>query len=328
MVRSTDVERLSSRTIQPSEHSDVQSERVTANTHEVTLREELWAHPTRVWFRSGGYKSLGLLEAAREDISAAEYGKSIPLVGTIVAPLVPTIGALASGYTQVQDRLRIVVREAPPKAIETMQDMDFSKPSSLAAAGIVGGAFLVWNFFAGEVLNRTIHAFPRTTEKFIETFPRVTKAAEYAIPEELLEFNKRRAEAHADGQKLENDQLRIRLRRSVKRGLSAFSLGSTIHMGVSAANDIPVNERTKINAEVSRDGALVTMTPLAGIIGEVVRRSVVSGNQERAATVLSWAENKTNWNWVAASVVAATAILNYAARRNVKESTEDAVQEN
>jgi hypothetical protein len=179
----------------------------------------------------------------------------------------------------------------------------------------------VWNFFAGEVLNRTIEQFPKTTKKFVESFPRIAKAAEYAIPQEIKDFNEKRS---ASEHRVEKGNAKNRLKRGLKRGWSAFCFGSTIHIGVASINDIPVDERTKINAEVSRDGAIFSMVPVTAVIAEGVRRSIINGDPERAATLLSWAQNKTNWNWVAGGVMAVTIGLNYQARKKAGKILEDA----
>lgn len=280
------------------------------NEPPLTLREQLWLNPTLVYLRSGRRKGSDLVDAVGEDIHDGLYGGALP-IGSLVA----------AGVTQGYDRVRIVVQKAPPHAIEAMQKMEFSKPSVLAAAGIVAGSFAVWNFFAGEVLNRTIAQFPKTTEKFIETFPRITRAAENAVPQELHEFNMQRAEQLKAGDLKDNGALdksaRARFRRGLKRGWSGFSLGSTIHMGVSAASGIPVEQRTKINAEISRDTAVLSLVPLTAGIAEVIRQAVVSGDQQRAASILSWAGNQTTWNWVAGGVVALTFGGNLLARKKV-----------
>jgi len=238
---------------------------------------------------------------------------------------IPAASVAAMGTTQFFDRIRIVLKEAPPRAVDAMVDMDFSRPSTFAAVGVVAGAFAVWNFFAGEVLNRTIEQFPKTTEKFVEAFPRVVKAAEYAIPQEIQEFNQQRATSETT---LEKSGAGTKLKRGLKRGWSAFSFGSTIHMGVASINGIPANERTKINAEVSRDGAIFSMAPVTAAIAEGVRQSIINGDPERAATILSWAQNKTNWNWVAGGVMAATIGLNYRARKKAGKELEATDSEN
>lgn len=279
----------------------------------ITLREQLWLNPSLVWLRSGKTKANALANAAKED-----------MVDSPMGVMVPAASVAAMGLTQALDRIRIVVKEAPPHAIDAMKDMDFTKPSTLVAGAIVAGAFAVWNFTAGEVLNRTIDQFPKTTEKFVETFPRVVKAAEYAIPNEIKEFNEQRAFSDT---KVERGTLGKKLKRGLKRGWSAFSFGSTIHMGVAAINGIPANQRTKINTEVSRDGAIFSMAPVTLAIAEIVRRNVTGGDPERAATVLSWAQDKSNWDVVAATVMGTTVGLNYLARRKAgKELEPDATE--
>lgn len=293
------------------EHTDKTLSDADVTVSDVTLREQLWMSPSLVWLRSKENKAAALTITAVDEILDKP---SLPL-GMGMA--VPVASAAVLGITQVLDRARIVVKEAPPRAIDTMVDMDFSKPSTLVAASIVAGSFAVWNFAAGEVVNRTIEQFPRTTEKFIETFPRVVKAAEYGIPQEIQEFNQQRAQSETP---LKKSRLTNKLKRGLKRGTSgAFSFGSTIYIGVSTVNGIPANQRTKINAEVSRDGAILGMLPVTAAVAEVVRRSVVNGDPETAATVLSWVQDKSNWNWVAGGVMAATVGSNYLARRKIKD---------
>jgi len=278
-----------------------------------TLREQLWLHPSLVWLRSKENKAAELTITAVDEV----LDKPTHPLGIGVA--LPVASVAAMGLTQALDRIRIVVKEAPPRAIDAMVNMDFSKPSTLAATVIVAVAFAVWNFTAGEVLSRTIEQFPRTTEKFVEMFPRVVRAAEYAIPSELVHFNEERANSET---KIDKGGVGKRLKRGLKRGWSAFSFGSTIHMGVASINGIPVNERTKINAEVSRDGAIFSMAPVTAAIAEVVRQSIMSGDADRAATVLSWAQDKSNWNWVAAGVMGATVGLNALSRRKAGKELE------
>ena len=285
----------------------------------ITMREQLWLNPSLVWLRSKENNVAGFAITAVDEILDKP---SLPL-GMGMA--VPVASVAATSTTQFFDRIRIVLKEAPPRAVDAMVDMDFSKPSTLAAVGVVAGSFAVWNFFAGEVLNRTIEQFPKTTEKFVEAFPRVVKAAEYAIPQEIQEFNQRRVTSETT---LEKSSAGTKLKRGLKRGWSAFSFGSTIHMGVASINGIPANERTKINAEVSRDGAIFSMAPVTAAIAEGVRQSIINGDPERAATILSWAQNKTNWNWVAGGVMAATIGLNYRARKKAGKELEATDSEN
>lgn len=280
---------------------------------DVTLREQLWMNPSLVWLRS---KDNAVLDVTSTAIDEILDKPKLPL-GAAIA--IPAASIAASGITQFYDRTRVVIQKAPPEAVDAMVRMEFSKPSTLVATGIVAGSFAVWNFFAGEVLNRTMQQFPRTTERFIERFPRVVTAAEHAIPANVQEFNLRRNDSEVT-----KDQKKAskRLKRGFSRGWSAFSFGSTIHMGVATVNGIPANERTKINAEVTRDGAIFSMAPVVAGVAEAVRRSITEGDAEQAATILSWAQDGANWNKVGYAVMATTIGLNYRARKKAGKELE------
>lgn len=288
-----------------------------------SLRESLWASPARVWFRSTKWGSkLSNTTDNLIDVGGT-LGSEIVEKGAVVGPLGAAAASTAVGITQYYDRTRVFLRNAPPRAIDAMVDMDFSRTSSLVAAGIVAGSFAVWNFFAGEVLNRTIELFPKTKDKIVENFPRMSRAAELAIPSEIKKYNQSLIpSANEDGnggseEVAINKGLAARVKRGAKRGWNGIGFGSTIYMGVSSINDVPVNQRSRINAEVSRDTSLFAIFPISLITAELVRQAATGGNAELAATVLSWVEDGQNWQKFGYGVMAGTVILNYLARKNV-----------
>lgn len=271
-----------------------------------TIRECLWVHPMRVSFRSSrlGKPVSELAGAAVQDFETGSYGAMAATAA---------IGSAAIA-TQTTDRIRIVIQKAPPEAIDKMAEMGFNRPSSLAAAAIVTGVFAVCNSVTGEFLNRAADRFPNLTDKFVTRFPRVTKAAQDAIPknsEQPIDTNASLAEKalHAAIPRTKGGAWS-----RFKRGGMGILLGSTIFVGTAASEGVPVKERSAINAKVTRDASTILFGFVYGV-AEGARQAITGGDPERAATIIHHAGSTRNWNIVSGAVIVGTIGINTLARR-------------